>query len=129
MALVQITKEAKGLEELGLRGLKIDNVKFIDRLVQVILEAEKLRELDLKGGIIGIKRGFLLEIMEKILGKKGLERYEGNEMMFKDKGKVGKVIDLVEVFKKNRSLKRVEVDKGMKKYLKNLESFIREKWK
>jgi len=128
MDVVQIVKEAKGLEELGLRGLKIDNVKFIDRLMKGILKAERLRMLDLKGAIIEVKKNYWLEIMERILGKKGFERYEGNEMIFKDKGKVDKVIDLVEVFKRNRNLQRVDMDHGMKKYFRNLESFIREKW-
>jgi hypothetical protein len=129
MSIAQLIKEMKGLEELGLRRLKILDAKFLQRFWQMILETTRLKILDLSGGLIGVNKAFFLEILESILGKKGIEKFVGNEMLFMEKGKVRKVIDLGEVVKKNESLKRVEVGGGLKKYLRNQESFIVEKWK
>jgi len=127
--IIQLIREMKDLEELGLRGLKVLDAKFLLRLWRVIVEETRLKILDWSRGVIGVNKGFFLEILERTLEKKGIEKFVGNGMAFVGKGRTEEVIDLVEVVKRNESLKKMEVSGSLKKYLRNQEGFILEKWK
>jgi len=127
--LVKYLKGAERLEELELKSLMIEDKGFGEILKEEIVGMKRLKELRLDRILVLEGRDIYLEMLEKVIERKGFEVYSGEWSEMKGNVERKRKIEMREAIKKNRWLKEVKVPMSVKNEFENFETLYLNKWK
>jgi len=127
--LLKFLKGAEGMEELELCFLMIEEEEFGEMFKEEIIGMKRLKELRLEGINVLYWRDSYVDMIEKVIEKKGLEVYNGKWTDVSEYTEREGKIEMKEVMKRNRFLKEVLVPRSVKDEFKDFEMLSDNRWK
>ena len=126
---VHSLEKLKNLEILTLRELNINEPNILVRMARILSRAKNLIKVDLDGMKITTPPDILVEMMEIILAKKGLEYFRIQSFYSKmTEENPKKLVDIKSILERNPNLKFPVVTTDRQELIQGLQNFQIYKW-